>query len=197
MSKRIEQTLHNSRYIKGTYVNKCSPSLVIWERRPKPITGCHQPAAAMMKQTTPKAGGECKAHNCFGKLAVSSRSILHLSYKRFHSSIFMQKKWKCGTSPAVQWLRASTAGDMGFRELRPHMTRSKQRRKCTSTVLTRMSAPCPRHRPGGKRRDRGRSVHGDTTQEQKGTDHWYTPFQVLNFKWLCWERSWMQNVHTV
>ena len=105
MGKRIEQTLHNSRNINGKYVNKRSPALVIWERRPKPSTRCHQPAAATMRQTTPKAGEDCKTHNHFGELAVSSRSILHLSYKRFHSSIFMQKKRKCGTSLAVQWLK--------------------------------------------------------------------------------------------
>ena len=136
----------------------------------------------MMKQTIPKAGEECKAHNCFGKLAVSSRSILRLSYKRFHSSIFMQKKWNCGTSLAVQWLRASTAGDMGLRELRPHVTGPKKRRKCASTVLTRMSAPCPRRRPGGKRRDRGRSGHGALLRNRKGqtTDTRLSKCWILN-----------------
>ena len=120
MGKRIEQTLHNSRNINGKYVNKRSPALVIWERRPKPSTRCHQPAAATMRQTTPKAGEDCKTHNRFGELAVSSRSILHLSYKRFHSSIFMQKKRKCGTSLAVQWLRASTAGHGSQGTKTPH-----------------------------------------------------------------------------
>ena len=143
MGKRIEQTLHNSRYIKGKYGNKCSPSLVIWERRPKPITRCHQPAAAMMKQTIPKAGEECKTHNRFEKLAVSSRSILHLSYKWFHSSIFMQKKRKCGTSLAVQWLRASIAGDMGFRELRPHMTWPKKIGNVRPQSLQERVLPAP------------------------------------------------------
>ena len=148
-----------------------------------------------MKQTMPKAGEECQTHNRSGKLAVSSRSILHLSYKWFYSLVFMQKKWKCGTSLAVQWLRASTAGDMGFSELRPHMTWPKKKRNVRPQSLQEWVLPAPDAR--GKWLDHGRSVHGNTIQQQKGAYHWHTLFHVLNFKWLCWERSWMQKVHTV
>ena len=81
MGKITEQTLHSSRYMKGKHVTKGSASSVVGERRPKAITGRRQPAAAMMRQTMPKAGAECQTHNRPGRLAVSVRSILHPSYK--------------------------------------------------------------------------------------------------------------------
>lgn len=87
-------------------------------------------------------------------------------YKRSHSSIFMQKKWKCGTSPAVSDSKSFRRGH-GFQGTKTPHDQVKTKKKMSSTILTRMSAPCPRHRPGRKTERDGRSVHGDTTQEQK------------------------------